>query len=302
MHACNKKGGPKGKSTANKRTLDIQHSNHVQNLQDKQRQIQSLQKSFQDNEQKITRWDAVKRERQLTDDELSEYIKLVDTRLDIKHQLSMMKNSFDETHYFTNTADILFQYYELVENGGFTDSKTDAQQAAGSNSILKYFSNPNVNANANNGQQSDTSSSDGGSTTSSSVKGDADTKRTLIDKYLNYTERDYVRDIVVDPSDKCHHCGSQNVTLMTQDGHIVCNECNTVEYIIIDHEKPSYRDPPKEISYFAYKRINHLLIFIHQNAVLHWYIILHTIDYVCQIIRKLNVLISAPDRLKLLKA
>ena len=27
--------------------------------------------------------------------------------------------------------------------------------------------------------------------------------------------------------------------------------------IIIDSDKPSYKDPPREISYFAYKRINH---------------------------------------------
>ena len=26
---------------------------------------------------------------------------------------------------------------------------------------------------------------------------------------------------------------------------------------MIDSDKPSYKDPPKEISYFAYKRINH---------------------------------------------
>jgi hypothetical protein len=32
----------------------------------------------------------------------------------------------------------------------------------------------------------------------------------------------------------------------------------------VDHEKPSYKDPPKEISYFAYKRINHLNEWISQ--------------------------------------
>ena len=33
-----------------------------------------------------------------------------------------------------------------------------------------------------------------------------------------------------------------------------------VDYIVIDSDKPSYKDPPKEISYFAYKRINHFLM------------------------------------------
>jgi hypothetical protein len=42
-----------------------------------------------------------------------------------------------------------------------------------------------------------------------------------------------------------------------QDGLVFCKFCHTVEYIIVDHEKPSYKDPPKDATYFAYKRINH---------------------------------------------
>lgn len=45
---------------------------------------------------------------------------------------------------------------------------------------------------------------------------------------------------------------------MVNDGYTVCNKCQAIDYIIVDHEKPSYRDPPKEISFYAYKRSNHL--------------------------------------------
>ena len=37
----------------------------------------------------------------------------------------------------------------------------------------------------------------------------------------------------------------------------VCDKCGKINYIILDSTKPSYKDPPPEISYFAYKRINH---------------------------------------------
>ena len=36
-----------------------------------------------------------------------------------------------------------------------------------------------------------------------------------------------------------------------------CVECGYQEFILIDSDKPSYKDPPREASYFAYKRINH---------------------------------------------
>ena len=40
-------------------------------------------------------------------------------------------------------------------------------------------------------------------------------------------------------------------------GFIICIDCGHVKEIIIITEENSYADPPREISYFAYKRINH---------------------------------------------
>ena len=37
----------------------------------------------------------------------------------------------------------------------------------------------------------------------------------------------------------------------------VCPKCGTLEKLLVDSDKPSYKEPPREISYFAYKRINH---------------------------------------------
>ena len=52
---------------------------------------------------------------------------------------------------------------------------------------------------------------------------------------------------------KCNIC----LTLVHSEGLQVCNQCGRTEYILIDSEKPSFREPPPEVSYFAYKRINH---------------------------------------------
>jgi hypothetical protein len=48
-----------------------------------------------------------------------------------------------------------------------------------------------------------------------------------------------------------------DLTLFYSEGLQVCNMCGLTEYILIDSEKPSFREPPPEVSYFAYKRINH---------------------------------------------
>ena len=41
-------------------------------------------------------------------------------------------------------------------------------------------------------------------------------------------------------------------------GILICPSCAIVENIIINSDKPSYKDPPKEQTSFCYKRINHL--------------------------------------------
>lgn len=103
----------------------------------------------------------------------------------------------------------------------------------------------------------------------------ADDRATLLEKYLACTNTDFIKSDA--PEDEaaienaaaslptpCAHCGSTNRTVMTHDGYIFCNECFTLEYVLVDHEKPSYKDPPKEVTYFAYKRINHFNEWLNQ--------------------------------------
>tara|TARA_Y100000385_G_C12852285_1_gene533643 strand:+ start:108 stop:734 length:627 start_codon:yes stop_codon:yes gene_type:complete len=53
-------------------------------------------------------------------------------------------------------------------------------------------------------------------------------------------------------------------TVINNDSISVCNKCFSVQHLLTDNEKPSYKDPPKEISYFSYKRINHYQEWLNQ--------------------------------------
>ena len=56
--------------------------------------------------------------------------------------------------------------------------------------------------------------------------------------------------------DKCPLCNNKmNIKYSKSD--IICYQCGYSENIIIHSEKSSYKEPPREASYFAYKRINH---------------------------------------------
>lgn len=51
-------------------------------------------------------------------------------------------------------------------------------------------------------------------------------------------------------------CGGENVNIENE-GVAVCNKCGVQQVFLIEHEKSSYKEPPKEVSFYAYKRINH---------------------------------------------
>ncbi len=56
--------------------------------------------------------------------------------------------------------------------------------------------------------------------------------------------------------DKCIKC-NKSLHLDMIEGYLICVNCGHTEDTLIITEKSSYNDPPREISYFAYKRINH---------------------------------------------
>jgi len=55
---------------------------------------------------------------------------------------------------------------------------------------------------------------------------------------------------------KCDKC-NKNMSINEVTGELTCPGCGKTINIIITTGKSSYNDPPKEINYFSYKRINH---------------------------------------------
>ena len=55
----------------------------------------------------------------------------------------------------------------------------------------------------------------------------------------------------------CKFCKKGELIPLANDGLIICNNCSNQLPYLIDCEKPSYKEPPKEVCFYAYKRINH---------------------------------------------
>ena len=88
----------------------------------------------------------------------------------------------------------------------------------------------------------------------------------MLERYLSYTDENYIDNSVAnkDPT-VCSFCGNEDLQLYVNESLYCCETCWTVKKVITDNEKPSYKDPPKEISYFSYKRANHFSEWICQT-------------------------------------
>ena len=55
----------------------------------------------------------------------------------------------------------------------------------------------------------------------------------------------------------CNFCEKGELIPIEYEGIMVCNHCYRNTPYIFQNEKPSYKDPPQEVCFYAYKRINH---------------------------------------------
>ena len=56
--------------------------------------------------------------------------------------------------------------------------------------------------------------------------------------------------------EKCEKCGGEWIQVDYK-GLVICDKCSRQKQFLVEHEKPSYKEPPKEVCFYAYKRINH---------------------------------------------
>ena len=81
-----------------------------------------------------------------------------------------------------------------------------------------------------------------------------------ISKYFSNMDDKYIDvDNFVHSSNVCSYCKKGELIPVDYEGVVICNNqlCAKQFKYLIENEKPSYKEPPKEVCFYAYKRINH---------------------------------------------
>jgi len=131
----------------------------------------------------------------------------------------------EEREYFLNNSNYIFNYFE---------KKKELSEGNSKKLILHSFFDTNYNESKFNFSSTETETE--------KFMNNLDNSQIDINKYkLNY--------------DKCS-CKGELIRVENM-GVMICNVCSKIIPFLIENEKPSYKEPPKEVCFYAYKRINH---------------------------------------------
>jgi len=164
----------------------------------------------------------------------------VEQQLEIKDRIKEIKKNIIEIksrkkEYFLDNSKYIFNYFENKKN---ISSNMSSNQVSSKNKIVNNFFKikDNEESNNNNDKMIDNN----------------------VQKYLTNID-DAFLDInsFVYQSDICQYCHVGELIPLEDEGIVICNSCSRSLLYLIENEKPSYKEPPKEVCFYAYKRINH---------------------------------------------
>ncbi|MAI17468.1 MAG: hypothetical protein CMH04_02255 [Marinovum sp.] len=204
-------------------TLDSKHSSMCDSFDDDDRQIRLLKK-----ERKILRSKSKEEVSIVTKQEINDRLK------EIKKQVALLEER--RSNYFLDNSALVFDYFERKKQ----ISTAPVEEEKGNSKVDSFFKI--------------TKDISGGSATGDSAPSGA----SDVQKYLSNVDESFL-DVgnFLYPTDICRKCNEGELIPVEHEGIMVCNNCSAHVAMLIENEKPSYKEPPKEVCFYAYKRINH---------------------------------------------
>jgi hypothetical protein len=82
--------------------------------------------------------------------------------------------------------------------------------------------------------------------------------KNIVQKYLTNVDETFLDiNTYMRETDICPSCFKGEMIPLDDEGVLICNNCAINISYLIENEKPSYKEPPKEVCFDGYKKINH---------------------------------------------
>lgn len=220
-------------------TLDAIHNQKVQNMIEQKENLESYKAELETLKKKIS---------ETTSD--IEIWRLERESETLEKKIKTIEDGSELMDYYLRTGDILYNYYDIqdqIQQGTKTYNSTKAKPG----SILAILEEVAQD------EQQDASKNIVVNAVNSEKKGLQ--RNQLLNDYLQIEDPSMARNTVEeydDPWTLCELCNNEMIMCLNE-ANLTCSKCGHQEFILVDSDKPSYKDPPREVCYYAYKKINH---------------------------------------------
>ena len=210
----------------NSTTLDGKHREFINEFQkDECDKIPELKKEREQIRQTLLD-NQLNTEKKITIEREMNYLDRIE---EIGASIRLLKSKKKE--YFLDNSNYIFDYFENKKNISKGDVPTTKNMMLNSFFKIKTDVGSNVIENKNN---------------------------NIFQKYLSNIDDSFLDiNAFVRPTDVCQSCFKGELIPLDDEGVLICNICSVNVRYLIENEKPSYKEPPKEVCFYAYKKINH---------------------------------------------
>jgi hypothetical protein len=223
-------------------TLDAIHNQHIHHLLDEKKNI-----------------DHYKNDLELLRIKIKETTSTVDLwRLErdadtLEKKIKSVEDGSEIMDYYLRTGDILYNYYDIqdqIQQGNY--AQTTKAKPGSILAILEEVAAEEAASEAASEEIPDAKPA-------RPIEKKSLQRNQLLNEYLQLEDPTMVRNTIDDYEDSwtvCDKCNSEMIICLNE-ANITCSKCGHQEALLVDTDKPSYKDPPREACYYAYKKINH---------------------------------------------
>ena len=161
--------------------------------------------------------------------------------MEIKDRIKEVKESIKEikarkNNYFLDNSKYIFEYFENKKNIDNKD-ENDTGNSSKSQMLFNFFKIQKPEKD-NTGVET--------------------RNKNIVQKYLSNIDETFLdMNSFIRTTDICQSCYKGELIPLDDEGVLICNICAVSIPYLIENEKPSYKEPPKEVCFYAYKKINH---------------------------------------------
>ncbi len=210
-------------------TIDVKHSEMLERFNNIETvMIPNLNKEKEELKSKVPN---------LKENQMDDFMRIKDRIGEINREIKELKQ--EKKNYLLDNSKHIFNYFEQKKQIS-NDSNSMNQNTKVLNSFFKIKSINDESSDINNEKYKQS-------------------KNSFIKYWTNVTnEITNIQDYLIS-TDRCIYCEEGELIPQDEEGILICNneKCGKFISYIVDNSKPTNKEPPNEVSYTAYIRLNH---------------------------------------------